>query len=72
MLHHLFYISYMELGTYFGEEMLTILIHRWRTCQSKVDTYMKITSVKLRCIDDVRNLIGLEGHLCHEDDVAVI
>ena len=62
----------MELGTYFDEEMLTILIHRWRTCQSKVDTYMKLTSVQLRFIDDVRNLNGLEGHLCHEDDVAFV
>ena len=57
---------------YFDEEMLTVRIHRWRSCQSILDTYMKLTSVQLRFFDDVHNLIGLEGHLCHEDDVAFV
>ena len=43
-----------------------------RSCQSILDTYMKLTSVQLRFFDDVHNLIGLEGHLCHEDDVAFV
>ena len=76
MLHHLFYIIQIlhgiGIGTYFDEKMLTVLIHRWRSCQSILDTYMKLTSVQLRFFDDVHNLIGLEGHLCHEDDVAVV
>ena len=76
MLNHLFYIiqilHVIGIGTYFDEEMLTVLIHRWRSCQSILDTYMKLTSVQLRFFDDVHNLIGLEGHLCHEDDVAFV
>ena len=74
---HLCYIISFTLhgigiGTYFVEERLTVLIHRWRFCQSIVDTLMKLTSVQLRFFADVHNLIGLEFHLCHEDDVAVI
>ena len=76
MLHHLFYIiqilHVIGIGTYFVEERSTVLIHRWRFCQSIVDTLMKLTSVQLRFFDDVHNLIGLEGHLCHEDDVAFV
>ena len=50
---HLCYIISFTLhgigiGTYFVEERLTVLIHRWRFCQSIVDTLMKLTSVQLR------------------------